>query len=234
VNNLPRRFQVTPPQTQAAIDTQIAALTMPTPTPVRIEPTPVDACRRSVGRDATVWSGPGEIFEALRELEAGTQIRPILAYTNAQGELWWQLRDSGWVARAEVIERGNCAGLEVPVTDRVPAPPTNNYSLERCESFNGPVRTGQRVTIEFIPPAWPSYAEALESIRNDPGRFEINSRYYRASASDPIPLGENVDPLEDRYLRRFTIIWIAEPGTYRITGDWLSYEPSCNLTVPAE
>jgi hypothetical protein len=35
-------------------------------------------------------------------------------------------------------------------------------------------------------------------------------------------------------LRRFTLMWRAEPGTFRITGDWLHYEPSCNLTVTVE
>ena len=122
----------------------------------------------------------------------------------------------------------------MPVAGRIPAPPTNTYSLERCSSTNGPVRVGQRVTFEFIPPAWDNFGEARAATRTDPGHVELNGRRYLASASEPFRLGENVDPLEDRYLRRFTLIWIAEPGTYRITGDWLSYEPSCNLTVPVE
>lgn len=117
---------------------------------------------------------------------------------------------------------------------RVPPPPSNTYSLERCESLNGPVRSGQRVTFEFIPPAWDNYGAARDAVLTDPGRFIINSDGYRATASAPFPLGTNVDPLEDRYLRRFTLVWTAQPGTYRITGDWLTYEPSCNLTVPVE
>lgn len=234
INNLPRRFQVTAPLSQSTIDAQIAALTAPTPTPFRIEPTPMNACRRTLGHDATIWSGPGEDYEALTELEAGMAITPLLATTDRSGAVWWQLGNSGWVARADVVERGDCTGLVVPRTGRVAAPRTNTYSLERCESFNGPVRSGQRVTFEFIPPAWENLGEALAALRTDPGRFTLNSERYYANASDPFRLGENVDPLEDRYLRRFTLVWTAEPGTYRITGDWLSYEPSCNLTVLVE
>jgi hypothetical protein len=233
-NNLPRRFQVVLPQTQEAIDAAISALTMPTPTPIMPIPTAVDACHRSLARDTTVWAGPGEDFEVLAELEAGTVITPVLATMDPLGEMWWQLENSGWVVLSSVSERGNCSGQEVPVVVRVPPPPTNTYSLERCESFNGPVRVGQRVTFEFIPPAWDNYGAALEAVRTDPGRVIINFDHYRANASDPFPLGTNVDPLEDRYLRRFTLVWVAQPGTYRVTGDWLTYEPNCDLTVPVE
>jgi hypothetical protein len=207
---------------------------MPTPTPIMPIPTAVDACHRSLARDTTVWAGPGEDFEVLAELEAGTVITPVLATMDPLGEMWWQLENSGWVVLSSVSERGNCSGQEVPGVVRVPPPPTNTYSLERCESFNGPVRVGQRVTFEFIPPAWDNYGAALEAVRTDPGRVIINFDHYRANASDPFPLGTNVDPLEDRYLRRFTLVWVAQPGTYRVTGDWLTYEPNCDLTVPVE
>lgn len=154
--------------------------------------------------------------------------------TDTRGAVWWQLENSGWIARADVVERGDCSGKAVPIAGRVAAPPTNTYSLERCESFSGPVRSGQRVTFEFIPPAWDNIGEALAALRTDPGRFIINSNQYYATVSAPFQLGENVDPLEGRYLRRFALIWTAEPGTYRITGDWLHYEPICDLTVPVE
>ncbi len=232
INNLPRRFTVTPPLTQAAIDARIAELTTLPPTPIPVEPTPVNVCRRSVGRQATVWSGPGEDYESLRRLDAGTAIRPVLATTDTLGATWWQLSDSGWVKRSDVVERGDCP--DVPVVARVQAPPTNTYSLERCASNNGPVRAGQTVTFEFVPPAWDNLGEATAAIRSDPGRFTINAQTYRARASAPFRLGEVTDPLEDRYLRRFTLSWRAEPGTFRVTGDWLSYEPSCNLTVAVE
>jgi uncharacterized protein YgiM (DUF1202 family) len=233
-NNLPRRFQVTPSQPQAVIDGAIADLTLPEPTPIPPAPTAVDVCRRSLNRNTLVWSGPGEDFEVLTELEAGTVIRPVRATTDALGAEWWQLANSGWVARSFVTERGNCTGQEVPVVVRVSPPPSNDYSLERCESFNGPVRAGQQVTFEFIPPAWDNYGAARAAVQTDPGHFTINAERYWAAASEPFPLGTNVDPLEDRYLRRFTLVWTAQPGTYRITGDWLTYEPSCNLTVPVE
>jgi hypothetical protein len=224
-----------PPQPQAAIDAQIAALSAPPPTAVpTAEPTPSNACRRTIGRNADLMSGPGEDYEALGEIEAGTPIRPQLAATDPQGGVWWQLPDSGWVARADVVERGDCSAQLVPVTGRIEAPPYNTYSLERCQSSNGPVRAGQYVTIEFLPPAWDSLGEANAALRTDPGHFEINADYYRARASEPIRVQESRDLPEPRYLRRFTLEWRAEPGTFRITGDWLHYEPSCNLTVTVE
>ena len=78
VNNLPRRFQVTPPQTQDALDARIAALTVPTPTAVPVQPTPSNVCRRIVAHRSTTWSGPGEDYEALAQLEAGVTINPVL------------------------------------------------------------------------------------------------------------------------------------------------------------
>ncbi|MBI1259945.1 MAG: SH3 domain-containing protein [Chloroflexi bacterium] len=231
-NNLPRRFQVTPPQTQAAIDAAIAAIILPTQTPILPTATSVDVCRRTIGRDTTVSSGPGIEYEALTTLAAGTTIRPVQKTTNAAGEVWWQLADSGWVVRSAVVERGNCP--EIPAAGRLPAPPTNTYSLERCQSSNGPVRVGQQVTFEFIPPAWDNLGEAMSALQTDPGHFTLNADRFRARASQPIRLGTNNPPNEDRYLRRFTLVWRAQAGTFRITGTWLHYEPSCNLTVAAE
>lgn len=234
VNNLPRRFQVTVPQPQTVIDRRIDELTTLPATPVPPQPTPQNVCRRTIGQDTQVWSGPGEDFEILATLAAGTRIMPVLAVTDPFGGVWWQLGNSGWVAREVIVERGDCSNQVVPLTDRIAAPPNNTYSLERCESFNGPVRAGKRVTFEFTPPAWDNLGEAIAALRTDPGRFTINSVVRRATASEPFRLGTVTDPLEDRYLRRFTYVWTAEPGTYRITGDWLSYEPSCNLTVLVE
>jgi hypothetical protein len=234
LNNLPRRFQGVLPRSQAEIDAWIAEFRLPPPTAIPVDPTAENACRRSVGQDTEVWSGPGQDFEILATLAAGRQIQPVLAATDPQGNTWWQLENSGWVARDVVVERGDCSNQIVPVTDRVAAPRTNTYSLERCESFNGPVRAGQRVTFEFTPPAWDNLGEATAATRTDPGRFTFNAEVRRATVSQPFRLGAVTDPLEDRYLRRFTYVWTAQPGTYRITGDWLSYEPSCNLTVAAE
>ena len=231
-NNLPRRFQVTAPLSQAAIEAAIAALSQPTPTPIIPTATPADVCHRTIGRDTTVSSGAGSNFEALTTIAAGTAISPVFATTNAAGEVWWQLGDSGWVARSAVVERGSCPN--VPDTGRIPAPPSNTYSLERCQSSNGAVRVGQQVTFEFIPPAWDNIGEALSAVQTDPGHFTLNSDRYRATASAPIRLGTSNPPNEDRYLRRFTLVWRAQAGTYRVEGDWLHYEPSCNLTVAAE
>jgi len=231
-NNLPRRFQVTAPLSQAAIEAAITALTQPTPTPIVPTATPSDVCRRTIGRDTTVSSGPGSNFEALTTLAAGTAITPVFTTTNAAGEVWWQLNDSGWVARSVVVERGSCPN--VPDAGRIPAPPSNTYSLEKCASTNGPVRVGQQVTFEFVPPAWDNLGEALSATQTDPGHFTLNSDHYGAYVSAPIKLGTKVAPNEDRYVRRFTLVWTAQAGTYRVEGDWLHYEPICNLTVPAE
>ena len=232
INNLPRRFHVTAPQTQAVIDAAIAAIVVPTPTPIFPTATPSDVCRRTIGRDTTVSSGPGVEYEALTTLAAGTAIRPVQKTTNAAGEVWWQLADSGWVARSGVVERGNCP--DVPAAGRLPAPATNTYSLERCQSSNGPIRVGQQVTFEFIPPAWDNLGEATSALQTDPGHFTLNADRFRARASRPIRLGTSNPPNEDRYLRRFTLLWRAQAGTFRVTGTWLHYEPSCNLTIAAE
>lgn len=235
INNLPRRFQLAPSANAATIAAAIAALAPPTPTPIPATLAPDTTCRRALRRDTTVFAGPGSDFEALAELEAGTPITPVLA-ANAviDGSTWWQLANSGWIAQNVVGERGDCSTQAVLLVARVPAPPTNRYSMERCASSNGAVRVGQVVTFEFIPPAWDNYGAARDAVRTDPGRFTFNNDRYRATASDPFPLGTVTDPFEDRYLRRFTFVWTAQPGTYRIIGDWLTYEPSCNLTVVVE
>ncbi len=236
LNNLPRRFQTVVAQSQAHLEAAVETFIMPSPTPQPEEviQAPSLDCQRSIARNTQVWSGPGNNFEILREISAGTAINAVLSTNDTQGAEWWQLANSGWVMRSAISQRGDCTAHEIPVVAHVSAPANNTYSLERCESFNGPVRSGQQVTFEFVPPAWDNYGAALNATRTDPGRFILNNQRYRASASAPIQIGSTNDPLEDRHIRRFTWVWTAQPGTYRIIGDWLTYEPSCNLTVPIE
>ena len=40
------------------------------------------------------------------------------------------------------------------------------------------------------------------------------------------------NPEDERYLRIFRANWTAEPGTYRVRGERLSYIAICYLTVP--
>ncbi len=234
LNTLPRIFQVTPPQTQNVIDAQIAALTQPQPTPFPTATISANECRLTVGRTTSTWSGPGQDYEIVATLAAGTTVHPVEASTDTLGAVWWELDDSQWIPKIIVVERGGCSALNAPIVGKINAPPTNRDSLERCQSSNGPVRAGQQVTFEFVPPPWNSLGEAQAALQTDPGHFIINAQRYRANVSQPIRLGENVNPLEDRYLRRFSMVWTAQPGTYRVTGDWLSYSPSCNLTVSVE
>jgi hypothetical protein len=93
---------------------------------------------------------------------------------------------------------------------------------------NGPLRAGQQVRIEFVPPAFDGYREAVAATRIDPGRIKVNERYFYVYADDPV-LRSGTD---NRYFRIFYTHWTAQPGTYRITGDRLTYELICNLTVP--
>ena len=84
----------------------------------------------------------------------------------------------------------------------------------------------------FMPPAWDSYAAAVDAVRTDPGRVRLNRARLQTIVSQPILLGVTTNPLEIRYVREFSAVWIAEPGTFRIIGDWLHYEPLCTVTVP--
>jgi hypothetical protein len=208
---------------QAAL-AQAAATPAPQPT---VDPT---ICRRETRRTTTLYAGPGDFYEAINELPPARSVEPRLQATDPDGRAWWQLGNSNWVLAADVRESGECN--DIPFTQVVPAPRNNTLSLETCETTNGPLRAGQRVTIQFTPPAYDNWGEAREAVRIDPGRIRIDADTYRTSATDPIRIG--TVGIDDRYLRRFYIIWTAVPGTFRIAGDRLSYEPICTLTVPVE
>jgi hypothetical protein len=193
-----------------------------------IAPPPVEdnRCRRTVFRQTSLYAGPGYFYEAINEIREGARIEPILQTNDPDGETWWQLRNNNWIPANRVEERGDCAAI--PFTSVVVPPTSNTLSLETCETTNGPLHAGQYVTIVFTPPPWDNYGEAHDAPIIDPGRITIGSHHYRTQASEMIRIG--TEP--DRYLRHFSIMWEAEPGTYRIEGDRVSYTPICTITVP--
>ncbi len=230
VNNLPNRLTITDALTTeqiAAIMAEREAIVMAVVQP----PSAVDTgCQRIVRRDATLWAGPGEFYEAINSIAAGENIDPILQIEDADGLMWWQLRSSNWIRSDQISQSGECN--TIPVTAFIPPQRANMLSLETCETNNGPLRVGQTVTIQFIPPPWNNYGEARDAVLVDPGRVTIDGRGLYVSASEPIELGTSDGPFEDRYLRIFSATWIAVGGSHRIVGDRLHYLPTCNITVP--
>lgn len=228
INNLPIRLQL--PQSITAEDierltAEYHARTEPTPIPTQ-SAQPDTTCRRQTSRRATLWAGPAEFYEAVNNLPAGTAVSPVIQTTDTAGNVWWQLRSSNWIKRSDVQESGNCD--PVPVADQSTAPRSNTLSLETCETTNGPLRAGQNVRIQFQPLAFDNLGEARDATLVDPGKISIGSQSYRARATAPIRLGTE----GERYIRQFYINWVAEPGTYRIVGERLSYIPICSITVP--
>lgn len=227
LNNLTRRFAAPPVLTVE----EIAELT--TAYEARVEAVAVVAtlapdttCRRTTREAITLWAGPGSFYEAINELPAGRSTEPVLATADPDGEIWWQLRDSNWVRARLISETGDCQPVQI--SDRFTPPRHNTLSLETCQTTNGPLRDGQIVRIEFRPPPFDNLGEARDAVIIDPGRIVIGIDTFRASATDPIRLGT----VDDRYVRTFYVHWEAVPGTFRIEGDRLTYEPICTITVP--
>lgn len=182
-----------------------------------------------VWRSTSVRSGPGEFYATVYTLDANTPVEVVLSSLDPDGGIWWQLRESGWIDPASVTETGIC--VDPVYVESVPPPPTNTLIMETYQTQNGPLRAGQQVTIQFMPPAQDSYQAAVQATRTDRGSVRVNSIRYPASASAPIRLGTNDDPFEDRYVRLFSYVWVAEAGTFRIIGDWLHYEPLCTVSI---
>lgn len=185
-------------------------------------------CSRATRREVTLYAGPGDFYEAINTMLAGVTVDPVLATLDPDGRMWWQLRNSNWLLAYDVGEVGICP--DVPVTQTISAPRSNTLSLETCETTNGPLRAGQQVRIEFTPPAFDNRGEGRDAPIIDPGRISIGARTYRAQVTEMVQLG--TVGIDDRYLRTFYIHWTAIPGTHRIVGDRLSYEPICTLVVP--
>lgn len=225
INILPQRIVVRPALSADEIEAKIAEYAALTAPPLPTEtPIPDTRCRRETLRAVNLRSGPGDFYEVVREVPAGTALSPVYRTTDAGGAVWWQLRGGSWVPAGVVRSSGNCE--EVPPIDVVPPPPTNYLSLETCETTNGPIRAGQWVEIEFVPPGWDTLAEAREAVQVAPGQITVDSVRLRVYASQPIRVGP------ERYIRTFSASWTATSGTHRIVGQRLFYTVICNLTVP--
>jgi hypothetical protein len=92
------------------------------------------------------------------------------------------------------------------------------------------LRRGQSVTIEFLPPPFDSYQAAILAPQVDPGRVKIGVNTYRPYASDPILFNSAG---EQRYAVRFSLVWNATPGNYRVEIDRVEYELICQVVVPS-
>ncbi len=233
LSNLPLFVRAAPPLTPAQIAQAqadaAARAAQATPPPIYNE-SPDTTCRRSVRRDVALYAGPGHFYEAINELQAGSQVQPILQTTDPQGAIWYQLPDSNWIPAAQVIEQGQCS--EIAVTTSIAAPLTNQLSMETCQTTNGPLRAGQRVTVYFAPPPWHTYAEARDAVRIDRGRITIGTQRYSVRADAPVLVAGTLGEDNERWLRRFYTVWDAVPGTYRIEADRADYNPICTITVP--
>jgi uncharacterized protein YgiM (DUF1202 family) len=225
---LPLRVTIAEPLTPEQIAAQTAAYFTPT---LSVEATPEAVtvsprCEYEVRGEVALRAGPGRFYEAINNLRSETLIEPVLEYVDPDGGVWWQLPNSNWIAAAGVEQRGECEAI--PVTTFVPAPRTNYLSLETCQTSNGPLREGQIVTLEFVPPPWESYNAAIRATQVDPGRITVDTDYLYVYASEPIKLSTD----EDRYIRTFSTTWEAAAGTHRIVGARREYIMICELTVP--
>jgi hypothetical protein len=232
--NLPVFIRVAAPLDAAAIAgaqadyaAQLAAQVVERqPTAVAVDTT----CRRFVRRDVSLYAGPGSFYEAINEIQSGSAVDPIFQTSDPQGGGWYQLRGSNWIPAAQVVETGECTAI--PVTTNITAPRTNTLSLETCQTTNGPLRAGQRVAIQFTPPPWDNYPDARDAARIDPGHISIGAQRYTARATEAILIAGTIGEDDERWQRRFYLVWEAVPGTYRIEGDRVSYTPICTITVP--
>jgi hypothetical protein len=218
------RFPAVQPLDQTAINTRVTNFYTVIPTPTPIPPTsPLAPCRYVVLRDTQLRAGAGEVFELSSTVSAGSTINPVLQAVDPEGATWYQLSTGSWIAASAVTVLGGCSPL--PFAEVAPPPPTNTLRLENCETDNGPIRAGQQVTIQFIPPAYETLVEAQEAPRIDGGRVLIDNTRLRAQASNVIQIAE------ERYIRIYSATWTACAGKFRIMGDRLDYEIICSITV---
>ncbi|QPC84589.1 hypothetical protein G4Y79_09490 [Phototrophicus methaneseepsis] len=231
LNMLPRRMTVVSNITEADIDAARQTWLEETQPSLMNRPasTPDTTCRHVVSMNTQLYAGPGDFYEVVNPVSQGTRIHPVQQTTDANDVVWYQLRQSSWIRASRVEAQGICN--PVPIVNREPAPATNTVSLETCEPTNGPVRAGQMVTFQFMPPPWDNYGEARDAVIIDPGEIVLNEQtYLTVCATEPRRLGTE----DDRYLRIFQAVWQAEPGTYRVRGERLSYIAICSITVPVE
>lgn len=224
LNGLGYRMRASQPISETALAAQVAALLAePTATP---EPVPFEdrRCRYTTTQRVVLYAGPGTFYEVIREVARDDRVWPVLKLVDSAGTTWWQVREGHWMLADGAESSGECT--EIPITDVV-RPPSHNYlSIESCESSNGPIRAGQHVTIDFVDGGWETLADAWNAPRIDPGRIFVNQDRFYVHAGPPVQTGP------ERFFRTFGTSWRAEPGTYRIVGERLTYRIICNITVP--
>jgi len=183
-------------------------------------------CVRLTTETTQLRSGPGASYPVTYTIAARRRVYPLTQATGDDGAIWWQLRGANWMRASGVESRGDCAELPVTGQEYIRESRTNTLNLETCTTSNGPLIAGQYVTIEFVPRAWETIADALDAPRRDLGRITIDGDYLYIQISDPIQIAT------DRWVRVFSAYWTAEAGTFRIAGTRLAYEVICNITVP--
>lgn len=224
ISNLPYRFTVPAPLAPDAI----AAFLIEDSAPAAAAPPAADAredraCRRITLRSIDLFAGPGSFYEVINGLAEGQRVTPVYQSTDANGDVWWQLRNGNWLRASSVREEGTCQ--TVPVLTVVNPPRNNSLSLEGCYTENGPLRDGQSVEIRFLDGGWDTREEAFEAPNIDPGTITVNGVALGVYPSSPFMVN-------GRYFRYFSAYWQATSGSYRLVGDRLTYTVSCNVTVP--
>jgi hypothetical protein len=227
INFLPTRVSVAP----AINEEQLAALlapVVPTVTPaVQANPTATaPTCRYTVVRSTTARFGPAQFYESPGDVARGTVVTPLAQTLDPDGRTWVRLRDNTWLQLSDIAIEGSCPPLEAALN--IPAPRNNTLVMETCRTTNGPLRNRQSVTIEFNPPAFDSYAAALQAPQIDPGRIFINGNLLYARAGSPVVFSSAG---QQKYAVRFSTLWQASTGVFRIEADRLDYEITCQVTV---
>jgi len=224
VNNLNYRVRIPDAATQEVINAIIAELEAE---PIVIAESSVmsgERCIRTARGTVTLYAGPGTFYEVIREVSAGARLYPVLRLSDSDGVTWWQLSNGHWMLSDRANVQGDCG--EIPVTQVVEIPWYNILVLETCDTLNGPIRAGQWVQIEFTTGGWDTQSEAINAVNIDRGRITVNQQWLWVDATPPREVAE------DRWYRVFYGFWYAETGTYRVTGNRLTYSVICDITVP--
>jgi len=224
INNLGYRVNIAAPTTEDMIQHfLLAAQTTPTPRPTRQEQS-LQRCRHTLNQDTTTFAGPGTFYEVSRTFEQDAVVRPVLR-TEVDGVTWYLLQQGGWI-EADVVEANDICG-EVPLSEVVEYPVHNTLRMETCDTTNGPIRGGQWLTITFNDGGWETLRAAQRATQVDPGRISVDNVTFPVWATQPVQAAPG------KYYRTFNTEIEALPGTFRITGQRLSYILTCDVTIPA-
>lgn len=219
---LSRRMQPAQPSSDEAI-AQLSIPPTPLPDPTA---TPVRSnCQYIINARTNVRNGPTTDYDITQTLVPDTLVYPQSRTTDINGTEWLQVGQRAWLQSRNVNAKGDCPPLPTIEGEQITTATRNTLVLENCEPTNGPIEVGQVVTIEFIPQAWENYFTAVEATRYYRGRIYVGERRLYPSVTNPIKISEN------EWLRRFSAQWTAELGTYRVEGNFYSYEIFCTVTV---